>query len=123
MPPVYDFLSEESFFRIEETAISNISMEIQKMKSSEEYLQAKTDKIEAKQWYERKIEDGKRHLKQGKKERELKRRECTDKQLLDIYCVKPQILLVTCVTLPSPSVSVIRNTYLSDILSLLPFYY
>ena len=90
VPPVYDFLSEESFFRIEETAISNISMEIQKMKSSEEYLQAKTDKIEAKQWYERKIEDGKRHLKQGKKERELKRRECTDKQLLEILTRESQ---------------------------------
>lgn len=73
VPPIYDLLKPDGFFRIEEANISAINMQIKKMEESMEYQSARTTLAETTSMAEQQLSKAKHALKEAKAEREKKR--------------------------------------------------
>lgn len=73
VPPIYDLLQPDGFFRIEEANISAINMQIKKMEESMEYQSARTTLAETTSMAEQQLSKAKHALKEAKAEREKKR--------------------------------------------------
>lgn len=73
VPPIYDLLQPDGFFRIEEANISAINMQIKKMEESMEYQSARTTLAEITSMAEQQLSKAKHALKEAKAEREKKR--------------------------------------------------
>ena len=90
VPPVYDLLSPNSFFQVEVAAISAINKTIDELSESKEYLSLKEKcKVEALE-IEEKLTEGKKKLKQAKKERDAKRATTTDPAELELLAKMSQ---------------------------------
>lgn len=73
VPPIYDLLQPDGFFRIEEANISAINMQIKKMEESMEYQSARTTLADTTSMAEQQLSKAKHALKEAKAEREKKR--------------------------------------------------
>lgn len=78
VPPIYDLLKPDGFFRIEEANISAINMQIKKMEESTEYQSARTTLAETTCMAEQQLSKAKHALKEAKAEREKKRAQGVD---------------------------------------------
>lgn len=78
VPPIYDLLKPDGFFRIEEANISAINMQIKKMEESMEYQSARTTLAETTSMAEQQLSKAKHALKEAKAEREKKRAQGVD---------------------------------------------
>lgn len=78
VPPIYDLLQPDGFFRIEEANISAINMQIKKMEESMEYQSARTTLAETTSMAEQQLSKAKHALKEAKAEREKKRAQGVD---------------------------------------------
>lgn len=78
VPPIYDLLKPDGFFRIEEANISAINMQIKKMEESMEYQSARTTLAEITSMAEQQLSKAKHALKEAKAEREKKRAQGVD---------------------------------------------
>lgn len=78
VPPIYDLLQPDGFFRIEEANISAINMQIKKMEESMEYQSARTTLAETTSMAEQQLSKAKQALKEAKAEREKKRVQGVD---------------------------------------------
>lgn len=78
VPPIYDLLKPDGFFRIEEANISAINMQIKKMEESMEYQSARTTLAETTSMAEQQLSKAKQALKEAKAEREKKRVQGVD---------------------------------------------
>ncbi|WP_374044742.1 pseudouridine synthase [uncultured Bacteroides sp.] len=78
VPPIYDLLQPDGFFRIEEANISAINMQIKKMEESMEYQSARTTLAETTSMAEQQLSKAKHALKEAKAEREKKRVQGVD---------------------------------------------
>lgn len=78
VPPIYDLLKPDGFFRIEEANISAINMQIKKMEESMEYQSARTTLAETTSMAEQQLSKAKQALKEAKAEREKKRAQGVD---------------------------------------------
>lgn len=78
VPPIYDLLQPDGFFRLEEANISSINQRIRSMEESAEYRSALTAFNEAKQAAEQQLDEAKAFLKAAKSLREKRRAEGTD---------------------------------------------
>lgn len=78
VPPIYDLLQPDGFFRIEEANISAINMQIKKMEESMEYQSARTTLADTTSMAEQQLSKAKHALKEAKAEREKKRAQGVD---------------------------------------------
>lgn len=78
VPPIYDLLKPDGFFRIEEANISAINMQIKKMEESMEYQSARTTLADTTSMAEQQLSKAKHALKEAKAEREKKRAQGVD---------------------------------------------
>jgi hypothetical protein len=83
VPPVYDLLDNNGFFRIEEKNISSINEKIREISESEEYLKMKKDIENLKKESISTLADAKLSMKDKKIEREKIRQTTSDKDVLD----------------------------------------
>ncbi|WP_235295930.1 RluA family pseudouridine synthase [Portibacter marinus] len=73
VPPVFDMLEEDGFYKREESTLNQLNIDIKKLENDSEYLEA-IDHLEAlKQKAEISIKEERKRLKQGKKERKILR--------------------------------------------------
>ena len=75
VPPVFDMLKKNSFFKKEEAVINEINNQIEAIENSEAYLKAKTQFTSRKQKIETKLEARRVELKRLKKERKTRKAE------------------------------------------------
>lgn len=75
VPPVFDMLTENSFFLQEEEILNSINREIEKIESNQHYINLKSDFEELFIRSEQELADFKRELKQNKTERKKLREE------------------------------------------------
>lgn len=73
VPPVYDLLNPDGYFRKEESEISALNRRISEIYGSDSYLMAKKELEEAKLQASSSLESAKEELKRGKKDRDEKR--------------------------------------------------
>ncbi len=73
VPPVFDLLEKDNFFRIGEVEVNNITLQIQALENEESYLQLKANLASLKQEIEAEIGLKKQALKASKKQRDEKR--------------------------------------------------
>lgn len=73
VPPVYDLLNPDGYFRKEESEISALNRRISEIYGSDSYLMAKKELEEAKLQASSSLESAKEELKRSKKERDEKR--------------------------------------------------
>lgn len=73
VPPVYDLLNPDGYFRKEESGISALNRRICEISGSDSYLMAKKELEGAKLQASSSLESAKEELKRGKKERDEKR--------------------------------------------------
>lgn len=73
VPPVYDLLNPDGYFRKEESGISALNRRICEISGSDSYLMAKKELEETKLQASSSLESAKEELKRGKKERDEKR--------------------------------------------------
>ena len=78
VPPVYDLLRPEGFFRTEEANISAINRRIEEMKSSPEYLARQKEYAEWQNEAALRLADARRQLKEEKQRRDRLRKLGTD---------------------------------------------
>lgn len=74
VPPVFDLLEKDNFFRIGEVEVNDITLKIQALKNDETYLQFKNDLESFKLEMETEVALKKQTLKNSKKQRDEKRR-------------------------------------------------
>lgn len=77
VPPIYDMLQPDGFFRIEEANISEINRHIAKTEHDENYISAKHSLIQAEEKAAHRLADYKQMMKEAKAAREEKRRSNT----------------------------------------------
>ena len=75
VPPVFDMLKKNSFFKKEEAVINEINNQIEAIENSEAYLKAKTQFTSRKQKIETKLKARRVELKRLKKERKTRKAE------------------------------------------------
>lgn len=75
VPPVFDLLEQDSFFKKEEVEINDITLEIQAMEESEEYYSLKAAYQEAQLVLTEKLSAFKQRIKAQKKQRDILRQE------------------------------------------------
>lgn len=80
VPPVYDLLQPEGFFRIEEAQISAINQEITSLESEKSYLDAKNDLCSFRQQVETILSTAKQSLKDAKNQRDARRKAGISKE-------------------------------------------
>lgn len=80
VPPVYDLLQPEGFFRIEEAQISAINQEINSLENEKSYLDAKSDLYAFKQQVETTLSTAKQTLKEAKTQRDARRKAGISKE-------------------------------------------
>lgn len=80
VPPVYDLLQPEGFFRIEEAQISAINQEINSLENEKSYLDAKSDLYAFKQQVETTLSIAKQTLKEAKTQRDARRKAGISKE-------------------------------------------
>lgn len=73
VPPVYDLLNPDGYFRKEESEISALNRRISEISRSDSYLMAKKEQEEIKIQASSSLASAKEELKRGKKERDEKR--------------------------------------------------
>lgn len=73
VPPVYDFLNPDGYFRKEESEISALNRRISEISRSDSYLMAKKEQEEINIQASSSLASAKEELKRGKKERDEKR--------------------------------------------------
>lgn len=73
VPPVYDLLEKDNFFRIGEVEVNDITLKIQALKNDETYLQFKNDLESFRLEMETEVALKKQALKNSKKQRDEKR--------------------------------------------------
>lgn len=73
VPPVYDLLNPDGYFRKEESEISGLNRRISDISRSDSYLMAKKEQEEIKIQSSSSLASAKEELKRGKKERDEKR--------------------------------------------------
>ena len=73
VPPVYDLLNPDGYFRKEESEISALNRRISDISRSDSYLMAKKEQKEIKNQASSSLASAKEELKRGKKERDEKR--------------------------------------------------
>lgn len=74
VPPVFDLLEKDNFFRIGEVEVNDITLKIQALKNDETYLQFKNDLESFRLEMETEVALKKQALKNSKKQRDEKRR-------------------------------------------------
>lgn len=77
VPPIYDMLQPDSFFRIEEANISEINRRIAQAEHDEDYLSAKQSLRQTEEDAAHRLADYKQMMKKSKAAREEKRRSST----------------------------------------------
>lgn len=75
VPPVYDLLQPQGFFRIEEEQISQINTRIGLLEEDEEYKRQMQQLAALRQTAQETLEEAKRQMKRAKEKREEQRRE------------------------------------------------
>lgn len=75
VPPVYDLLQPDGFFRIEEANISAINKRIKELESSRQLTEMRTALAECRAQVDRTLADAKQQMKEAKIEREQRRSE------------------------------------------------
>lgn len=75
VPPVYDLLQPQGFFKIEEEQISQINTRIGLLEEDEEYKQQMQQLAALRQTAQETLEEAKRQMKRAKEKREERRRE------------------------------------------------
>lgn len=75
VPPVYDLLHPEGFFRIEEANISAINRRIKELENSEDFITLRTTLAEIRKQAEKDLQTARQQLKENKAKRELRRAE------------------------------------------------
>ena len=75
VPPVYDLLQPQGFFKIEEEQISQINTRIGLLEEDEEYKRQVQQLAALRQTAQETLEEAKRQMKRAKEKREERRRE------------------------------------------------
>ena len=75
VPPVYDLLQPQGFFKIEEEQISQINTRISLLEEDEEYKRQMQQLAALRQTAQETLEEAKRQMKRAKEKREERRRE------------------------------------------------
>lgn len=75
VPPVFDFLKEDGYFKQEERAISEINRQIESAEYDADYIKAKEEYISVKQYADEEITKAKCMFKEAKAQRERRRKE------------------------------------------------
>ncbi|MGV8829209.1 MAG: pseudouridine synthase [Breznakibacter sp.] len=83
VPPVYDLLDPNGFFKIEEQSITDLNQLIAAIEQSEEYLMAKNDCEVCTEWVEQQLAESKANLKLRKQHRDAMRENNQDAGLAD----------------------------------------
>jgi tRNA pseudouridine32 synthase/23S rRNA pseudouridine746 synthase len=78
VPPVFDMLDSEGFFRKEEVVINEMTLEIAELEKDEAYLRTKDELEEVIKAYQEELQKHKKEIKVGKAERKQKRENSTD---------------------------------------------
>jgi len=73
VPPVFDMLPEDSFFRLEEKELNRLNEEIERLENSEALHRATHDLEEANSKSEKELAEHRRLIKEGKKVRKERR--------------------------------------------------
>lgn len=73
VPPVFDILKEDGFFKKGEVLINNVTLEIERLENAEEWHRLKTNFEETSQLAQRKIEEQKEKTKKAQKTRRERR--------------------------------------------------
>ncbi|MNJ84382.1 Ribosomal large subunit pseudouridine synthase A [compost metagenome] len=69
VPPVFDLLDSQGFFRKEEVLINDVTVAISELEKNENYHKAKSDLEEAELTYSTQLQKHKKEIKQGKEDR------------------------------------------------------
>ena len=83
VPPIFDLMSPEGYFKTKESEITRINMEISQLESSEELNYASRQLAEAEKSRDMEIEAARQNMAQTKAARNLKRSSCTDSSILE----------------------------------------
>lgn len=83
VPPIFDLMSPEGYFKTRESEITRINMEISQLESSEELNYASRQLAEAEKSRDMEIEAARQNMAQTKAARNLKRSSCTDSAILE----------------------------------------
>lgn len=75
VPPVYDLLQPQGFFRIEEENISAINRHIKRLEETQEYASLLSELEQARRQAQDALDAAKLQLKEAKKKREARRKE------------------------------------------------
>ena len=75
VPPVYDLLQPQGFFRIEEENISAINRHIKRLEETQEYASLLSEQEQARRQAQDALDAAKLQLKEAKKKREARRKE------------------------------------------------
>ncbi len=73
VPPVFDILEEEGFFRLEEQNINTINRAIEKLENAEAFIQLKTQLLQAQEQANEESTQLKQQLKEAKAARDIRR--------------------------------------------------
>ncbi len=87
VPPVYDMLSEESYFLQEKDVLNNISITLEDLENNSEYLALRELYDSEKEKATNDIQEKKEALKSAKKERSLRREKAQSELSLDDYII------------------------------------
>ncbi len=77
VPPVYDLLQPDGFFKLEETQISQLNHRISRMENDEAYRNAQSHLSALKQEMAQATEEARRHMKAAKAKRDTRRAQAT----------------------------------------------
>lgn len=77
VPPVFDLLDSQGFFRKEEIVINDVTLEIEQLEKDEAYLNAKTTLISATATYQEQLQQYKKEIKESKARRKQQRESST----------------------------------------------
>ena len=75
VPPVFDILEDQGFFRLEEQNINLINREIEKLENAEAFIQLKTQLIKAQEQAKEEAAQLKQQVKKAKAARDIRRQE------------------------------------------------
>lgn len=78
VPPVFDMLEEQGFFKVEEVQLNQLNAQIEELQNSEAYQQAQEELKQAEEQSQTEIQAAKRQQKEQKKKRDLLRAEWQD---------------------------------------------
>lgn len=90
VPPVYDLLNPNGFFKIEEQTITDLNQLIAAIEQSEEYLRAQKDYRTCLEWVEQQLAESKANLKLRKQQRNAMRQNNQDAGLSDVLVRESQ---------------------------------